>query len=119
MKVGGQIGTSGGDMAKKLKKENKIKDAKIYEGLDVAVMDLKNGVIDVLINDKPVSQEYVVKQKGKIKIVGDNLSEEDFGFAVQKGNKKLLNKINKGLANVKKNGKYNKIYKKWFGEDPK
>ena len=92
MKVGGQIGTSGGDMAKKLKKENKIKDAKIYEGLDVAVMDLKNGVIDVLINDKPVSQEYVVKQKGKIKIVGDNLSEEDFGFAVQKGNKKLLNK---------------------------
>ena len=86
-----------------------MKDKYIYP----AIFDYADDGISIefpdFINDKPVSQEYVVKQKGKIKIVGDNLSEEDFGFAVQKGNKKLLNKINKSLANVKKNGKYNKI----------
>lgn len=38
-------------------------------------------------------------------------------FAVQKGNTVLLEKINTGLANIRANGKYDEIYKKWFGDD--
>lgn len=38
-------------------------------------------------------------------------------FAVQKGNTKLIEKINAGLKNIKANGTYDKIYTKWFGND--
>jgi signal transduction histidine kinase len=35
-------------------------------------------------------------------------------FHVQKGNQELLDKINKGLTQVKLDGTYSKIYSKWF-----
>lgn len=38
---------------------------------------------------------------------------EDLGFAVQKGNAELLEKINVGLANVKENGVYDELVEKW------
>lgn len=36
-------------------------------------------------------------------------------FVIKKDNTELLNKINTGLANIKKNGIYETINKKWFG----
>ncbi|MEG0291112.1 MAG: basic amino acid ABC transporter substrate-binding protein [Anaerovoracaceae bacterium] len=114
MVLGGQIGTTGGKLAEKLKKEGKIKDAKIYNGVDTAVLDLQNGTIDGLINDKPVTQTYIKEQPGKIKIVGETLNAEAYGIAVKKDNEELLKKINEGLKNLKDSGEFDKIYKKWF-----
>lgn len=37
-------------------------------------------------------------------------------FVVKKGNTELLNKLNKGLEQIKAEGTYDKIYKKWFGD---
>lgn len=37
-------------------------------------------------------------------------------FAVKKGNKELLDKINKGLAAIKADGTYDKIKEKWLGD---
>ena len=53
------------------------------------------------------------KNPEALKVVGDKASYEDFGFAVQKGNAELLEKINAGLANVKENGTYDELLKKW------
>lgn len=39
------------------------------------------------------------------------------GFAVKKGNHELRDTINQGLANIKEDGSYERIYQKWFGED--
>lgn len=116
MKVGAQIGTSGADEADKLKKEGKIKEVKVYEGLDSAMADLQNGTINAVINDEPVTKVYIKEMPGKIKLVGEKLTKEGYGFAVQKGNKELLDKINKGLANLKANGEYDKILAKWVGK---
>ena len=114
MKVGGQIGTTGGDMAQELFESGKIKEAKIYNGLDTAVMDLKNGTIDALINDLPVTKAYMDAQPGEIEIVGDVLNAESYGFAVQKGNKELLGKINAGMQNLNDSGVFDEIYAKWL-----
>ena len=111
--VGAQIGTSGAENAQKLADEGKIAEAKIYDKVTDAIMDLQNGTIVGLINDKPVTQEYISKNEGKIKIVGENLTEENFGIAVKKGNKELLDKINAGLKNLKDNGEYDKLLEKW------
>lgn len=114
MKAGGQIGTTGADLATELFDSGKIKEAKIYNGLDVAVMDLQNGNIDALINDLPVTKAYMDAKPGTIEIVGDVLNAESYGYAVQKGNKELLDKINKGMQNLKDSGKFDEIYAKWF-----
>ena len=114
MKVGGQIGTTGADMATELYENGKIGEAKIYNGLDVAVMDLQNGSIEALINDLPVTKSYMNAKPGTIEIVGDVLNAESYGFAVQKGNKELLDKINQGMQNLKDDGTFDKIYSKWL-----
>jgi ABC-type amino acid transport substrate-binding protein len=114
MKVGGQIGTTGADLCRELQTEGKVKEAKIYNGLDVAVMDLQNGTIDALINDLPVTKAYMEAQPDSIEIVGDVLNAEAYGIAVQKGNTELLDKINAGMKNIKDSGKFDELYAKWF-----
>jgi ABC-type amino acid transport substrate-binding protein len=114
MKVGGQIGTTGADKANELYDKKQIAEAKIYNGLDVAIMDLQNGTIDALINDLPVTKAYMNTKPGTIEIVGDVLNAESYGYAVQKGNKELLDKINKGMQKLKDSGEFDKIYSKWL-----
>lgn len=114
MKAGGQIATTGADLATELYEAGKISEAKIYNGLDVAIMDLQNGTIDVLINDLPVTKAYMDAKPGTIEIVGDVLNAESFGYAVQKGNAELLEKINTGMQNMVDNGTFDEIYAKWF-----
>jgi ABC-type amino acid transport substrate-binding protein len=114
MKAGGQIGTTGADLATELYESGKIGEAKIYNGLDVAIMDIQNGNIDVLINDLPVTKAYMDSKPGTLEIVGDVLNAESYGYAVQKGNTELLEKINAGMQNLKDSGKFDEIYAKWF-----
>ena len=80
-------------------------------------MELQNKGVDAVINDLPVNQYFLATTKTKdVKLVGELLSTEDYGIMVNKGNKKLLEQINKAMDELKKNGEYDKIYKKWFGE---
>ena len=113
MKVAAQIGTSSADLVQQWEDEGKIAEAKIYDKVNEAVMDLQNGTVDALLNDKPVTTEYMSKQPDKIKIVGDILNEESYGFAVNKENKDLLDMINAGLQNVIDNGTYDQLLAKW------
>ena len=113
MKVAAQIGTSSADLVQQWEKDGKIAEAKIYDKVNEAVMDLQNGTVDALLNDKPVTTEYMSKQPDKIKIVGDILNEESYGFAVNKEKKDLLDMINAGLQNVIDNGTYDQLLAKW------
>lgn len=45
------------------------------------------------------------------------MEAEDYGMAVRKDNAKLAADINKAMAELKKNGEFDKIYKTWFGDD--
>ncbi len=49
-------------------------------------------------------------------MVGEALNAENYGFAVQKGNKELLDKINAGLKNIKDDGTYDKLIDEWFNK---
>lgn len=112
-KVAVQIGTSSATEAKK------IPNAAVREFnlVPEVVMELQNKGVDAVINDLPVNQYFLTTTKTKdVKLVGDLLSTEDYGIMVNKGNKKLLDQINKAMDELKKNGEYDKIYKKWFGE---
>ncbi len=116
MKVASQIGTTGADKAKELANEGKIAEAVVNNGFDTCFLQVVNGDVDAIIVDKPVAENAIKKTEG-MKIVGETLNAESYGFAVKKGNEELLEKINKGLKNVIDNGTYDKLYEKWFGGD--
>ena len=116
MKVAAQTGTTGAEKVKELKEEGKIKEAVILDGLDTVMMQLINGDVSAVINDKPVTEAYMKKQPDKIKMVGEALNAENYGFAVQKGNRELLDMINEGLANIKADGTFDELVDKWFNQ---
>ncbi|NLY82833.1 MAG: basic amino acid ABC transporter substrate-binding protein [Clostridiales bacterium] len=114
MKVASQIGTTGADEVLELYEEGSIEEAVILNGFNTAVLQLQNGDIDAIIIDLPVANDFIKKQPGKLKTVGEVLNAESYGFAVQKGDEELLDKINTGLNNVIDNGTYDELYTKWF-----
>lgn len=114
--VGVQIGTTGAETANELKASGKVKDVKTYNTIDVAFLDLLNGAIDCVINDGPVNEAYMNKNEGKIKIVGDTLVSDQYGFAVAKGNDKLIGELNKALKELIEDGTYDTLVAKYFGE---
>ena len=116
MKVAAQTGTTGATKTQELADEGKIAEAVILDGLDTAMMQLLNGDVQAVINDKPVTEAYMKKQPDKIKMVGEPLNAENYGFADQKGNTELLEKINAGLANIKEDGTFDKLVDEWFNK---
>lgn len=109
------IGSTGAEAARKI--ENvKIRE---FNTIADAFLELKAGGVDAVINDIPVNEYYTLQDKSKeTKTVDTPINSEDLGIAVAKNNTELLAKIDKGLAEIKQNGEYEKIYVKWFGKKP-
>ena len=55
------------------------------------------------------------EEKG-VKVIEIKLTEEEYAFAVQKGNTELLNQLNDFMAEIKANGKFDEIVNKYFGD---
>jgi polar amino acid transport system substrate-binding protein len=51
-----------------------------------------------------------------VKVIEIKLTEEEYAFAVQKGNTTLLNQLNTFMAEIKSNGKFDEIVNKYFGD---
>ena len=111
--VAAQIGTTG---AFEIDKYADVKK-KEYDEIGLAFADLANGRIDAVVCDTPVAAQYALQNdeyKGTLKIVGEPFTDEYYGVAVKKGNKKVLDTINKGLKKVLDAGENKAIEDKWL-----
>ena len=54
----------------------------------------------------------------KIKAVGEPIKSDEAGIAVRKDNPEFLAALDLNLSDMKADGTYNTIFKKWFGEEP-
>ena len=113
MKVATQIATNYADDLQAMVEEGTLGEAVILDGFDTCVLQLINGDVDAVMAGASIVQAYMDKNPEALKVVGDKASYEEMGFAVQKGNAELLEKINAGLANVKENGVYDELVEKW------
>ncbi len=112
-KVGVQQGTTG-DFA--VEAVSSI-DRRAYDDVGLAVEDMVNGNLDAVVCDSVTAIDYVAANenfKGKLKIIGEPFTEEEFGIAVQKNNTELLNLINTGLATVVADGTRAELVEKWL-----
>ena len=106
-----QIGTTGSKHAQEIS-GNVIN----FNTATEAVMELKAGRCDAIISDKPVNEYFMATAgNGMFVEINEVMSAEQYGIAVRKGNAETLKIINEGLAKLRENGTYDKLYVKWFG----
>ncbi len=86
---------------------------KLFETFGATVEALKAGDVDLVLTDGTAGAGYVEASAGGLKIVGDKLGTEDFGFIFPKGSD-LVAPINAGIAALKADGTIEALNKKWF-----
>ncbi|MBR6400448.1 MAG: transporter substrate-binding domain-containing protein [Firmicutes bacterium] len=73
-----------------------------------AIEALKQKKIDAVVIDGDTADKFIEADDDLVKL-DETLTEEEYAFAVQKGNTALLNAINDALAEMKENGKLDEI----------
>jgi C4-dicarboxylate-specific signal transduction histidine kinase/ABC-type amino acid transport substrate-binding protein len=78
---------------------------------------LASGKHDCVLMPSKLQGEYYLKKFGitNIQAITTDLPQLHYCFAVRKGNRELLYKLDEGLNILRINGTYQKIYEKWFG----
>lgn len=107
-----QTGSTGEEKAKELKEQGLIEGYMPFDTVDIVMREVVSGNVVATITDLPVTEAYITKTDDALKIV-EELTSEEYGFASQKGTD-LKAKIDQGLKNVKENGKYDELIKKYF-----
>jgi ABC-type amino acid transport substrate-binding protein len=111
--VGVQIGTTGAMKANELKEQGIVEKVLTYDTIDVLMAELTKGTVDAVINDAAVTESFIKSGHDDIKIVGEQMNTEQYGFAVAKGNTELLQRLNDGLQKVMASGKYEQLLAKY------
>lgn len=112
-----KTGTTGYDIASSFTEEygftlNAFEDSvNMYE-------DLQVGNSAAVIEDYPVMLYAASTGRVDLKLIGEQQSPVDFGFAVNKGlNPELLQMFNDGLANLRASGEFDEIIARHLGEE--
>lgn len=108
-----QRGTTGADLASKIPGAT----VKQFQIIDDAFNALAAGKADAVVNDYAISA-FATTKKPQLKMIAKISPSESYGFAFAKKNTTLQEAFNVGLAKVKEDGTYAKIYKQWFNEEP-
>lgn len=109
VKVGVQRGTTGKTYAEENAKGAEIStypsDAEMYQAI-------KAGQVDALLQDLPVNLDHTTD--GAFKVVETYDTDEEYGFAIKKGNSQLVKDIDGALEEMHSDGTYDTIYNKYF-----
>ncbi|MBS7325089.1 MAG: ABC transporter substrate-binding protein [Thiopseudomonas sp.] len=92
---------------------------KLYDTNENAYLDLASGRLDAVLADKFVNWEWLESDAGKdFEFKGDPVFEDDeIAIAVRKGNKQLVERLNKALKEIRDDGTYKAINGKYFPFD--
>jgi ABC-type amino acid transport substrate-binding protein len=115
--VGVQNGTMGADQAEEFQSEGTVAEVRTFDTIEDAFAALENGQVDAVINDLPVSQDRADQSDGRLEVVETIPTGEQYGIAFPKDSE-LVDPVNEALAEIKEDGTYEKIYKKWIGRAP-
>jgi ABC-type amino acid transport substrate-binding protein len=92
-------------------KANRIKFGKVSE----AVLALKGGRADAYAHDD-ILVLTLVKENPDLKATGKPFMPRPYGIAVRKGDTEFIKWVNERLAQMKKDGTYDRLWKKYFAD---
>ena len=90
---------------------------KQYSGYSECIAALQSGAVDAVTTDDSILAGFAAQSqyKGKFKLAGLKLSNENYGIGVKKGDTETLNKINTALEKMVKDGSWKKAVEENFG----
>lgn len=86
-----------------------------YNATSEAIMALKAQKVDVVVLDSEPAKNYA-KQNPELILIDTDVAKEQYAIAVGKNDKALVENIDKALTELKENGIYDKLIKKYFSE---
>ncbi|WP_163265122.1 transporter substrate-binding domain-containing protein [Chelativorans alearense] len=86
---------------------------KLFETFGATVQALRAGDVDLVLTDGVAANGYVEASNGALKVIGEPLGSEDFGFIFPKGSD-LVEPINAAIAALEADGTLDALDKKWF-----
>lgn len=87
----------------------------LFETFGAGVAALNAGDVDLVLTDGTAGNGYVAASDGTLKIVGEKLGTEDFGFIFPKGSD-LVEPINAAIASMEADGTLDALNTQWFLE---
>ncbi|MFG3511965.1 glutamate ABC transporter substrate-binding protein [Streptomyces bobili] len=94
-------------------------DANLREnsGYSECIAALQSGAVDAVTTDDSILAGFAAqdKYKGQFKLVGEKLSNENYGVGVKKGDKATVDKINAALEKMVSDGAWDKAVTENFG----
>jgi polar amino acid transport system substrate-binding protein len=112
--IGAQKATTGADFAEN---ETDADTVRTFAKIDDVFNALEAGQVEAVINDFSSSEDAVNAKPG-LEIVQKIVTKEVYGLAFQKSATQLEDAVNGALTDMKKDGTFTKIYKKWFHQPP-
>lgn len=86
---------------------------KLFETFGASVQALRAGDVDLVLTDQTAGAGYVAGSGGALKVVGERLGAEDFGFIFPKGSD-LVAPVNAAIAALRADGTLAALDRKWF-----
>lgn len=86
---------------------------KLFETFGAGVQALRTGDVDLVLTDSTGGHGYVAASDGALKIVGEALGSEEFGFIFPKGSD-LVAPMNAAIDSMREDGTLDALNKKWF-----
>ncbi|MHA2937555.1 transporter substrate-binding domain-containing protein [Vibrio sp. RC27] len=86
---------------------------KLFETFGASVQALISGDVDTVLMDATSAQGYIGANPGKLKVIGDALGTEEFGFIFTPGSD-LVEPVNAAIASMKEDGTLERLNQKWF-----
>ncbi|OWW20154.1 amino acid ABC transporter substrate-binding protein [Noviherbaspirillum denitrificans] len=115
--VGVQEGSSAVEAIQKDEAAKGLKELRKFGDNVAALMDVSTGRLDALVVDEVVGRYYTSKKAGEYVVLDEHFGTEEYGVGVRKDDAALLGKLDKALADMKKDGAAERISTQWFGKN--
>ncbi len=111
-KVVSKLGTTGEMAVKRLLPKAEYKS---FEKEADAALEVMNGNADAYVYDYPVLKQIMHKQgSNNIVMLEERFTYEPLAFGIKRGDPDFLNWLNNFMRQVRNDGTYDRIFKRWF-----
>lgn len=116
--VNHRVSYQAGDVAEEILSNQPMTESIGFADQEQALTEVLEGRADAFVGNRLTAIYYLQKLRrlDELIIVGEPMYVTNYGMAVRNDEQELLSQLNVAIERVKSAGVYERIYKKWFGE---
>ncbi len=112
-----RVGTTEGSTSAAFLERHNVPFRK-FSSMAALLQAMEKSELDAVVHDAPVLAYYAnTTGKGRMRLIGAVLRPEKYGMALPPGSD-MREGINRALLRIHEQGRYDDLYRKWFGQAP-